>query len=155
MLALLFGGVVLGVRARGEIAAEAHRDGAGDHLGEAGGDDYVRVGDRRGKTGRQRERHGQAVGHPDHDVADAFGGGEVLFDVRGGWHRDAPGWTAFADSKRAAYSAALLRPEIMDATRFSRCSKLAISTPITCATTRPTVRLARNSWTCSISLEPQ
>ena len=39
VLALLFGGVVLCVRSRGEIAAETHRDGAGDHLGEPGGDD--------------------------------------------------------------------------------------------------------------------
>ena len=86
VLALLFGGVVLCVRSRGEIAAETHRDGAGDHLGEAGGDDYVRVGDRRGKTGRQRERPGQAVGHPDHDVADRRAALEVPLDVRGLGH---------------------------------------------------------------------
>jgi hypothetical protein len=28
-----------------------------------------------------------AKAHPDHGVANAFGGGEVLFDVRGDWHR--------------------------------------------------------------------
>lgn len=80
----------------------------------------------------------------------------MLFEVQGGWHSELlVGDIRRLALKKAAQSAGLLRPKIMDATRFSRCSKLAINTPMTCATMRPTVRLARSSWMCSISLEPQ
>ena len=39
------------------------------------------------QAGRQGERHGQAVGHADHDVADELAGGEVALDVGGLMHR--------------------------------------------------------------------
>ncbi len=41
LLAEELGGVVLGVAAGGEVSAEAHGDGAGGDLGEAGEDDEV------------------------------------------------------------------------------------------------------------------
>ena len=52
------GGVVLGVAAGGEVSAEAHGDGAGGDLGEAGEDDDVRCW-RRLRRGRRRGRRGR------------------------------------------------------------------------------------------------
>ena len=78
-LAAAFGGEVLGVAARGEVAAEAHGDGAGGDFGESGGDDEVSGGDGSGETGGEGEGDGEAVGEADDDVADRLGGGEVDF----------------------------------------------------------------------------
>ena len=81
LFALALGDVVLGVAAGGEVAAEAHGDGAGGDLGEAGEDDDVRGGDGSGETGGEGEGDGEAVGEADDDVANGFGGLEVTFDV--------------------------------------------------------------------------
>jgi hypothetical protein len=71
---------VLGVSAGGEVAAEAHGDGAGGDLGEAGDYDQVRAGDS-AEAGSEREGDGQAIGEADYDVADGFGGLEVMLVV--------------------------------------------------------------------------
>ena len=81
LFAAELGGVVLGVSAGGEVSAEAHGDGAGGDLGEAGEDDDVRGGDGSGESGGEGEGDGEAVGEADDDVADGFGGLEVAFDV--------------------------------------------------------------------------
>jgi hypothetical protein len=85
-LALLAGqlrSVVLGVGARRQVAAQAHGNGPGGDFREPGGEDQAGVGHRARQPGGQGERHRQAVGHTDDDVADGFRGGEVLLDVRG------------------------------------------------------------------------
>ena len=98
-LALFLGRVVLGVALGGEVAPQAHRDRAGGDLGQAGGDDDPGLVYRAGEPGRQRERDGQAVRHPDHDVADELAGGEVALDVAGLVHVIAvPGVLAAASS---------------------------------------------------------
>ena len=84
LFALALGDVVLGVSAGGEVAAEAHGDGAGGDLGEAGEDDDVGGGDGSGEAGGEGEGDGEPVGEADDDVADGFGGLEVTFDV-GAW----------------------------------------------------------------------
>ena len=73
------GGVVLGIAAGGEIAAETHGDGAGGDLGQAREDDQMRGGDGARETGGQGEGDGEAIGEADHDVADGLAGLEVLF----------------------------------------------------------------------------
>ena len=85
LFALALGDVVLGVSAGGEVAAEAHGDGAGGDLGEAGEDDDVRGGDGSGETSGEGKGDGEAVGETDDDVAHGFGGLEVAFYVRGMW----------------------------------------------------------------------
>ena len=84
VLLLLFRGVMLCIRARSEIPTKAHRGRAGDNFGQSGSDHHVRVGKGRGKARHHRERDREAIRHPHHDVADAFRGGEVLLDMRGG-----------------------------------------------------------------------
>ena len=69
--------VVLGIAARGEIAAQSHGDGAGGDLRQPGEHDDVQGLDRAGEAGGQREGHGEAVGHADDDVADDVPGLEV------------------------------------------------------------------------------
>ena len=68
---------MFGVAAGGEIASEAHGDGAGGDLGEAGEDDDVGGGDGSGEAGGEGEGDGETVGEADDDVADGFGGLEV------------------------------------------------------------------------------
>jgi hypothetical protein len=75
------GDVVLGVATGGEVAAEAHGDGAGGDFGEASEDDDVGGGDGSGETGGEGEGDGETVGEADDDVADGLGGLEVTFDV--------------------------------------------------------------------------
>jgi hypothetical protein len=81
LFAAALGGEVLGVAARGEVAAEAHGDGAGGDFGEAGGDDQMRGGDGSGEAGSEGEGDGETVGQADDDVAHGFRGGEVDFVV--------------------------------------------------------------------------
>ena len=81
LFAVSFGDVVLGVSAGGEVAAEAHGDGAGGDLGQAGEDDDVGGGDGSGEAGGEGEGDGETVGEADDDVADGLGGLEVAFDV--------------------------------------------------------------------------
>ena len=76
MLAGEFGGVVLDISAGGEIAAEAHGDGAGRDFGESGDDDDVGSG-YTGEAGGEGKRDGEAVGEADDNVPDGFGGFEV------------------------------------------------------------------------------
>ena len=81
LFAVALGDVVLGVSAGGEVAAEAHGDGAGGDLGESGEDDDVGGGDGSGEAGGEREGDGEAVGEADDDVAHGGGGLEVAFYV--------------------------------------------------------------------------
>ena len=78
--ALTFRDVVLGIATGGEIAAEAHGDGAGGDLGEAGYDDDA-SGGYSGEAGGEGEGNGEAVRESDDDVADSLAGLEVTFDV--------------------------------------------------------------------------
>ena len=82
LFALTLGDVVLGVSASGEVAAEAHGDGAGGDFGESGEDDDAGGGDGSGESGGESEGDGEAVGEADDDVANGFGGLEVAFGVR-------------------------------------------------------------------------
>jgi hypothetical protein len=98
LFAAALGGEVLGIAAGGEVAAEAHGDGAGGDFGEAGGDDEAGGGDGSGKTGGEGEGDGEAVGQADDEVAHHLGGVEVDLvmgvsgPVRGGgcfgWHSE-------------------------------------------------------------------
>jgi hypothetical protein len=63
---------VLGVAARGEIAAETHGDGSGGDLGEAGKDNDARGGDGSGEACGEGEGNGKAVRPADDDVADGL-----------------------------------------------------------------------------------
>jgi hypothetical protein len=74
---------VFGIAAGCEVAAEAHGDGAGGDLGEAGEDDEVGLDDG-GEAGGKGERDGEAVGQADDDVAYGCGGLEVQLVVRVG-----------------------------------------------------------------------
>ncbi len=73
---LALGSVVLEIRSRSEVSAQAHGDRSCGDFRQARGDHQrggVRVGSKRaGNSGGQRERHGQAVGHSDDDVANRF-----------------------------------------------------------------------------------
>ena len=62
LFALTLGDVVLGVSAGSEVSAEAHGDGAGGDLGEAGEDDDVSGGDGSGEACGEGEGDGEAVG---------------------------------------------------------------------------------------------
>jgi hypothetical protein len=81
LFALALGDVMLGVSAGGEVSAEAHGDGAGGDLGEAGEDDDVGGGDGSREAGGEGEGDGESVGEADDDVADGLGGLEVAFYV--------------------------------------------------------------------------
>lgn len=72
---------MLGVSAGGEVSAEAHGDGAGGDLGEAGEDDEVRGAYGSGETGGEGEGDGEAVGEADDGVADDLAGVEVVLVV--------------------------------------------------------------------------
>jgi hypothetical protein len=85
-LAGLLVGVVLGIATCCEIAAQTHRDGAGNNLGKASGDDEMSVGNSTCKPRRESEWHGQTVRHTDDDVADGVACGEVLLNVWRHWH---------------------------------------------------------------------
>ena len=78
----LFRRVVFGVSLGREVAAEAHRDGAGSDFGEAGEDYDVGRRDGAGEAGGESEGDGKSVGEADDDVANGFGGLEVSFNVR-------------------------------------------------------------------------
>ncbi len=78
LFAEAFGVVVFGVTAGGEVSAEAHGDGAGCDLGEAGEDDEVRGGDGSGEAGGERKRDGEAVGEADDGIANGLAGLEVV-----------------------------------------------------------------------------
>ena len=82
LFALTLGDVVLGVSAGSEVSAEAHGDGTGGDLGEAGEDDDARGGDSSGETGGESKGDGESVGEADDYVADGGSGLEVAFDVR-------------------------------------------------------------------------
>ncbi len=71
----------------GQVSAQAHGDGAGRDLRQPGDHDDGRGFDRARQSGRQGERHCQAVGHTDHDVADSLRGFEMSLDMRGYRHR--------------------------------------------------------------------
>lgn len=73
------GGVMLGFAVRGEIAAQAHGDRACGNFGETSEHHQVRVLERAGESGGQRERDGEAVGQADDDVPDDFAGAGVAF----------------------------------------------------------------------------
>src|ERR1035437_2593288 len=74
--------VVVAVRARGQIPAEAHGDGPGGDFGESGDDHQLAGGGHRpGEPGSQREGNREAIGHSDDDIADGVRGFEVRFDV--------------------------------------------------------------------------
>src|SRR6266436_311150 len=60
--------VVLEVTLAGQVAPQAHGDGAGGNLGDAGGDDERRRIDGARDSRRQRERHCETVGHADDNV---------------------------------------------------------------------------------------
>jgi hypothetical protein len=81
LFSLALGDVVLGVAAGSEVAAEAHGDGAGGDLGQAG--QYNDMGGRygSGEASGEGEGNGEAVGEPDDDVANNGGGLEVAFYV--------------------------------------------------------------------------
>lgn len=85
MLALFFSSIVFCVRTCSEMPAEPHRNRAGYDLGQSGSDGRVRVNNGCGKAGRQCKRDRKAVGHPNHDITDAFRSSEVFFDVMGWW----------------------------------------------------------------------
>ena len=87
------------------------------------------------QTGREGERHRQAVGHPDDDVPDEFGAGEVRLGVRSGGmgqRHDGPASTVMSGAqggvdvgaeirriyyRRAGHFRCLVRPSGI----FSRC----------------------------------
>lgn len=81
LFAVAFGGVVLGVSASGEVAAEAHGDGAGGDLGQAGEDDEAGGADGSGEAGGEGKGDGEAVGEADHGIADDLAGVEVMLVV--------------------------------------------------------------------------
>jgi hypothetical protein len=81
LFAEALGDVVFGVSASGEVASEAHRDGACGDLGEAGEDDDAGGGYGSRKTGGEGEGDGEAVGETDDDIADGLAGFKVAFDV--------------------------------------------------------------------------
>lgn len=74
---------MLDVSFRRQISAEAHGNRAGRYFRESRGDHDVCGNERSRKSGRERKRNGQTVGHPDHDVADYFIAVEMFFHVRG------------------------------------------------------------------------
>ena len=109
LFAQALGGVVLGVSAGGEVSAEAHGDGAGGDLGEAGEDDDVRGGDGSGEAGGEGEGDGEAVGEADDDVADGGGGLEVAFYVGAvGTVRAGPGGGSVAEALWATWCMAVV-----------------------------------------------
>lgn len=57
------------IASRRKKAAHSHRDGASRHLGKTADHDEPVIRDRPGKSGGQRKRHRQAVGHADDDIA--------------------------------------------------------------------------------------
>jgi hypothetical protein len=81
LLADAFGVVVLDIAPGGEVSAEAHGDGAGGDLGEAGEDDDVGGRGDAGEAGGEGEGDGEAVGEADDDIADGRRGLKVAFDV--------------------------------------------------------------------------
>jgi len=87
IFAIEFGRVVLGVRLRGEITAESHGNRACGDFRKSRRNDDMRRNRGAGKPGGQGERHGEAVGHSDHDIADGSRSGEMFFYVFDGWHR--------------------------------------------------------------------
>jgi hypothetical protein len=81
LLALEFGGVVLGVSARGEISSKSHGDRSRGDFGEAGEHDDVGAGDRSGESGGEGEGDGEAVGEADDYIADGLAGFKVALDM--------------------------------------------------------------------------
>ena len=79
MLAESFAGVVFGVAAGSEVAAQSHGDGAGGDLRQAGDHHDVAGGDGAGESGGQREGNGESIGHADDHVANLLAAGEMLF----------------------------------------------------------------------------
>ena len=79
---------MVAVGAGGQVSAQTHSDGPGGDLGQSGNHDDAGVRDRAGKSGGQRERHRQAVGHADHHVAHGIGSLEVLFHMWSRWHKE-------------------------------------------------------------------
>ena len=82
-LALPFGEVMVAIRARRQVSAQAHGDRSRGNFGEAGNDhDFGRLAGA-GESGGERERYRKAVRHADHYVANRIGGFEVPLDVWG------------------------------------------------------------------------
>src|ERR1019366_7849645 len=80
-LPLPLAGPGVGLALGGEVAAESHRDGAGGQLRNARDEDDACVRDGAGEAGREREGDGEAVGHPEDDVAHDLGPREVRLHV--------------------------------------------------------------------------
>src|SRR5208283_5973859 len=84
---LALGLVMVLVRARRQIAAQAHGDRPSGYLRQSGNDYNVGGRDRPGKSRGQSEWNRQAIRHPDHHVPDCLRGLEVSFSVRCTGHK--------------------------------------------------------------------
>jgi hypothetical protein len=80
-------GVDLRVRFLRQVAAQAHGDTAGEHLGDAGEEDDEVAGHRAAQAGGEGERHGEPVAHAQDDVAHTHALVRVFFGVQPGAHR--------------------------------------------------------------------
>src|SRR6185437_4093045 len=94
LFARQFAGVMLGVAAGGEEAAQAHGDRAGGNFGQAGGDHDAGGEGRAAEASGEGEGDGEAVGHADDQVADAGAAGEVVLGVGGRGHEGRGGGRA-------------------------------------------------------------
>ena len=72
---------MLGFAARGEVAAESHRNGARDDFGDSGGDHKIRCRYGTRQPRRKRERYRETVRHADDCVAHDFARSRVFFHV--------------------------------------------------------------------------
>jgi hypothetical protein len=77
---------VIHFRFAGEIASEAHGDGACGDLGYAGDPDEVKVVVANGgaQTGGEGKGYGEPIGHADDDIREDLGAAHMLLDVAGG-----------------------------------------------------------------------
>src|SRR2546426_793981 len=92
--------VVLEVTLAGQVAPQAHGDGPGGNLGDAGGDDQRPRIDGAPDSRPQRERHCETVGHADDNVPDDRARGEVVLDVRCQRHGASPAYRPPLSSSR-------------------------------------------------------
>ena len=77
---------MLTVTFSGQVAAEAHGDRASGDFGKACGDYQMRLRHSSRDTGRQSERHGEAVDHTDHNVFDGISPLKMFFVMIGQRH---------------------------------------------------------------------
>ena len=74
-------GIMFGITAGGEIAAQPHRDGTGGNLGKASRNDQLALGNGAGEPCRERKGQRSAIGHSNDDVPNNVPGREVLLNV--------------------------------------------------------------------------